>query len=467
MPHVDVTSSSSCLASFGLRLSDWFERWFPDAFALALLAVAVVFGATLATGSGVVEAAQWFGAGFWDLVAFTMQMSMIIVTGYAVATSGPVYAVIRRLAAVPTTGSGAAAYVGLFSMLASLVSWSFSLIFSALLAREVAHRVRGTDYRAIGAAAYLGVGSVWALGLSSSAALIMAAPASLPDSIERISGVIPLTDTIGLWQSLLTALVLIIVSMAVAYSSAPGPADARGMEAMGVRYAPPPRDVGRIEKPGEWLEYSPLLTIVICGLGFGYLAQEVAAFGPGILLELNHYVFTFLMVGLLLHWRPRSFVQAVASSVAPVGGVLIQYPLYAGIVRMMTESGLATELAHLFVSISTRDTFPILVGIYSAFLGLFIPSAGGKWLIEAPYVLEAAKTLEVHLGWVVQTYNATEALANLIHPFWMLPLVGIMGLKARDIVGYSMLQFVVHVPLVLFLVWMLNYTLAYTPPAGP
>ena len=108
-----------------------------------------------------------------------------------------------------------------------------------------------------------------------------------------------------------------------------------------------------------------------------------------------------------------------------------------------------------------------MIGIYSAFLGLFIPSAGGKWLIEAPYMLDAAKSLQVHLGWVVQTYNATEALANLIHPFWMLPLVGILGLKARDIVGYSMLQFVVHVPLVLFLVWALNYTLTYVPPVLP
>jgi short-chain fatty acids transporter len=157
-------------------------------------------------------------------------------------------------------------------------------------------------------------------------------------------------------------------------------------------------------------------------------------------------------------------VKAVAAAIGPVGGVLIQYPLYAGIVKMMTESGLATQLAHFFVAISSRDTFPVMVGIYSAFLGLFIPSAGGKWLIEAPYLLEAAKTQEVHLGWVVQTYNATEALANLIHPFWMLPLVGILGLKARDIVGYSMLQFAVHVPLVLFLVWMLNYTLTYSPP---
>ena len=171
------------------------------------------------------------------------------------------------------------------------------------------------------------------------------------------------------------------------------------------------------------------------------------------------------MVGLLLHWRPRSFVQAIAAAVTPVGGVLIQYPLYAGIVRMMTESGLADADGALLRRRLERSTrIPVMVGIYSAFLGLFIPSAGGKWLIEAPYMLEAAKSLQVHLGWVVQTYNATEALANLIHPFWMLPLVGILGLKARDIVGYSMLQFVVHVPLVLFLVWVLNYTLTYVPP---
>ncbi len=460
MPQVQDNAASSRLARIGLRLSDWFERWFPDAFALALLAVALVFGATLAVGSSPMQSAQWFGAGFWDLVAFTMQMSMIILTGYAVATAPPVYAVVTRMASIPKTGPGATAFVALFSMLASLVSWSFSLIFSGLLAREVTHRVRGADYRAIGAAAYLGVGSVWALGLSSSAALIMAAPASLPDAIERISGVIPLSQTLGLWQSVVVAFMLIVVSMGICYYSAPSGPDARGMSDMGIDYTPATQDVGRRETPGEWLEYSPLLTVVICALGFGYLAREVAMNGPAIVLELNHYVFTFLMVGMLLHWRPRSFVRAIAAAVAPVGGILIQYPLYAGIVKMMTESGLATQMAHFFITVSNQHTFPVMVGIYSAFLGLFIPSAGGKWLIEAPYMLEAAKSLGVHLGWVVQTYNATEALANLIHPFWMLPLVGILGLKARDIVGYSMLQFVVHVPLVLFLVWILNYTLS-------
>jgi short-chain fatty acids transporter len=458
---------SSRLATLGLRLSDWFERWFPDAFALALVAVAVVFAASVMAGSSVLDTAGRFGAGFWDLVTFTVQMSMIVVTGYAVATAPPVYAVIRRLAAVPSTGRGAAAYVGLFSMLTSLLSWSFSLIFSGLLAREVANRVKGSDYRAIGAAAYLGVGSVWALGLSSSAALIMASPASLPDAIEQISGVIPLSQTLGLWQSMTIAGALIVVSMAISFYSAPPASQARGMADMGVAYTPVRHDIGHRQTPGEWLEYSPLLTVVACTLGFGYLAREVMAKGASVLLDLNHYIFMFLMVGLLLHWRPKSFVQAISAAVTPVGGILIQYPLYAGIVKMLTDSGLATQMAHFFVTVSTPQTYPVMIGLYSAFLGLFIPSAGGKWLIEAPYMLDAARSLHVHLGWVVQTYNATEALANLIHPFWMLPLVGILGLKARDIVGYSMLQFVVHVPLVLFLVWILNYTLPYVPPVLP
>src|SRR5262245_4052482 len=280
MTQVQDTIASSRLARIGLRLSEWFERWFPDAFALALLAVVIVFGATLAVGSRPLQSAQWFGTGFWDLVAFTMQMSMIIVTGYAVATAPPVYAVVTRMAAIPKTGPGAAAFVALFSMLSSLLSWSFSLIFSGLLAREVTHRVRGADYRAVGAAAYLGVGSVWALGLSSSAALIMAAPASLPDPIERISGVIPLSQTLGLWQSLAMAVVLIAVSMVIAYSAAPDAAQARSMDDMGVTYAPPATAVEKPEKPGEWLEYSPILTVLLAALGLAYLAGEVATLGP-------------------------------------------------------------------------------------------------------------------------------------------------------------------------------------------
>jgi short-chain fatty acids transporter len=458
MQDVQEKSAAPSLASAGLRLSDWFERWFPDAFALALAAIAIVFIAAAFVSGSPVRTAQAFGAGYWDLTVFTLQMSLIIVSGYAVAVSPPVYAVIRRIAAVPGNGRHAVAIVALFSMLSALISWSFTLIFSALLAREVARRLRHADYRALGAAAFLGIGSVWALGLSSSAALLMAAPASLPDSLKRISGVIPLDQTLGLWQSLLLAVILIIVSVAIAYYSAPNEKDAHGIDAMGVQLPPERARRDHAQTPGEWLEYSPMLSIAISAIGIAYVVSEVARSGPGILLDLNHYVFVFIIAGVLLHWRPRSFVNAVAAGVPSVAGVLVQYPLYAGVLGMMTASGLADRIAKAFLAISNEHTFPLLVGLYSAFLGLLVPSGGGKWLIEAPYLLTAAKALNVHLGWVVQTYNATEALPNMIHPFWMLPLIGILGLKPRDIVGYSMLQFIAHVPIVLFLVWILNYT---------
>ena len=447
------------MAAIGLCLSDWFERWFPDAFALALTTALLVVAASISMGNGVVQSAQWFGAGFWDLTTFTMQISMLIVSGNVLANAPPVRSVVRMLAAIPSSPRGAVAFVAVFSMLSSLVSWTFSLIFSGLLAREVTHRVRGADYRATGAAAYLGVGGVWAFGLTSSAALIMATPASLPESVLRISGVIPLSQTLGLWQSFVVTGALLVVSVLIAYFSAPEPEHARSMEEMGVVYEAAVPDTSHPEKPGEWLEHSPALTIVAALLGVGFLGAEVAAKGPAVLLDLNHYIFLFVIAGLALHVRPRSFVRSVNLAAGSVGGVLVQFPIYAGIVKVITESGVAQKMAHFFIAVSTADTFPIWVGVYSVLLGLFVPSAGGKWLVEAPYVLEAAKSLHVHLGWVVQTYNATESLANLIHPFWMLPLLGILGLKPRDIVGYATLQFVVHVPLVLFLVWALNQTL--------
>src|SRR4029079_5276287 len=179
---------------------------------------------------------------------------------------------------------------------------------------------------------------------------------------------------------------------------------------MGVVYSASNENLGgeRPARPGEWLEHSPLLTVLVAILGIGYLIMEVSSKGISDILDLNHYIFAFLIVGLLLHWRPRSFVRAIAGGVPSAAGVLIQYPLYAGIVKIMTESGLAKLMARSFVEVSTAHTFPVLVGIYSATLGLFVPSAGGKWLIEAPYLLEAAQSLQMHLGWVVQTYNATE-----------------------------------------------------------
>jgi short-chain fatty acids transporter len=159
--------------------------------------------------------------------------------------------------------------------------------------------------------------------------------------------------------------------------------------------------------------------------------------------------------------------------VPATAGILVQFPLYGGIASLLTEAknaagvSVSHYLASVFVGVASTDSFPVLIGIYSAILGFFVPSGGGKWIIEVPYVMQAAIDLKVHLGWAVQIYNAAEALPNLINPFWMLPLLGVIGLKARDIVGYTFIQFVVHVPVVLLLLWILAATLTYHPPVLP
>jgi short-chain fatty acids transporter len=455
--------SASGLARVGVALADWFERWFPDAFIFALIAVILVFIAGFFAGARIRDLVEYFGQGFWGLIPFTMQMAIIIVGGYVVATSPPAHRLIRWLATIPRTPRGAVAFVAFFAMATSLISWGLSLIFSGLLVREIVKQVRGVDYRAIGAASYLGSGTVWALGISSSAALLMATPASIPATLLKISGVIPLSQTIYTWQSMTMAAILILVSIVIAYFSAPA-SSAKTAEYFGVVEESPTTKAPERRTPAEWLEYAPVLSLVIGVLGIAYFGQVVAARGPLAALDLNTYNFLFLMIGLLLHWSPRSFTRAVHNAVPATSGVLIQFPFYGGIFGIMTMSPLSRDLAGFFVRISSHGTFPVLVAIYSGILGLFVPSGGSKWLIEAPYVLQAAKDLHVNLGWVVQIYNTAEALPSLVNPFWMLPLLGILKVKARDLVGYGVLYLTVNAGLVLFFVWFFARTFAYVPP---
>jgi short-chain fatty acids transporter len=179
------------------------------------------------------------------------------------------------------------------------------------------------------------------------------------------------------------------------------------------------------------------------------------------------------MAGLLLHWRPKRFLDAVKKAVPATSGVLIQFPLYGGIAAMLTQpkngAGVAVsdQIAHAFVSLTTQHSYPLAIGVYSAVLGFFVPSGGGKWLLEAPYLMQAANDLKVHLGWAVEIYNSAEALPNMINPFWMLPLLGVLGLRARNIVGFTFLQLLVMLPLTLFLLWAFAFTLTYHPPVMP
>ena len=395
------SSDQSRFSRLGASLSDWSERWFPDAFVFALVACVIVAVAALCLGSKPADLVKWFGTGFWSFVPFTMQMVVIVVSGYVVASSPPVYRLIVALSKVPKTPRGAVAYVAFLSTFTSMISYGLSLIFAGFLAREIASRMK-VDYRAIGAAAYLGLGSIWALGLSSSAALMMASKGLIPPAILKIGGVVPLDATIYTWQSLLTAGILMLVSVLVAWLTVPLGNDVRTIESFGLTFEPMQAPLEKREKPGEWLEYFPPLTLAIALLGFGYLYGVISEKGWMQALDLPNYNLFFLMLGLVLHWRARSFTKAVSAAIPATSGIVIQFPFYAGIAAIIASSAISEELKNLFVRLTTIDTYPILVTIYSAVLGLFAPSGGGKWVLEAPYVLQAAIEQKVNLGWVIQ-----------------------------------------------------------------
>src|SRR6476620_109717 len=464
------------LVQIAIGFTAWAERWFPDAFIFVAIAVVVVALAALVNGASPVAVSVAFGNGFWSLITFTMQMAFVAIGGYVVATSAPAQRLIGWLADLPKTGVGAVGLVAAVSILASLLNWGLSLIFGGLLVRALGERRElQMDYRAAAAAAYLGLGATWAMGLSSSAAQLQANPASLPKSLLPITGVIPFSETIFLWQSIVVTVVLLVISVAIAIWSAPGPDTAVTAESLGMDLAREDQiAVPGPKQPGEWLEHSPVLTVTLALLAAGWVVYEFSRQHWMIAISsLNTYNFIFIMLGLLLHWRPKRFLISVTKAVPATAGVLIQFPFYGAIAAILTQATnsagvtVSDQITHAFVNMSTQHLYPLVIGVYSAILGFFIPSGGGKWLLEAPYVMQAANDLKVHLGWAVQVYNAAEALPNLINPFWMLPLLGVLGLKARDIVGFTFLQLLVHLPLVLFLLWALAYTLEYHPPVIP
>ncbi|MGY4472797.1 short-chain fatty acids transporter [Bradyrhizobium sp. USDA 3364] len=367
-------------------------------------------------------------------------------------------------------------FVGVLSIFLSLLNWGLSLIFSGLLVREIARRTDiRLDYRAAGAAGYLGLGCGFTLGITSSAAQLQANAGSIPASLLPITGVIGFSETILTWQNMVTVAMVTVVSAAICYFTTPAPEQAKTAKDLGVALGDDRIEVRKPARPGDWLEFSPLLTILIAVLAAGWLWQTFQSGNPLITLSgLNTYNFVFLILGIVLHWRPRSLIESFSKAMPSVSGVLLQFPFYAGIAQILTKvpnsSGttLSDTIAHWFVGASSNSTvFSFLVGIYSALLGFFVPSAGGKWVIEAPYIMKAAHDIGAHLGWTVMVYNIAETLPNFINPFWMLPLLGILGLKSKDLIGYTSVQFFIHFPIVMLLAAILMATFTYHPPILP
>ena len=469
------TSSERGLARVAQSLAAWTEKWFPDAYVFALAGVVIVAVAALANGASPHAVVDAFGDGFWDLTAFTLQMAMVVLTGYVVATSPPVARLIDRLATVPRTASSAVSVVAFLSMSVSFLNWGLSLVFGGLLARAIARRTDlRVDYRALGAAAFMGLGAVWALGMSSSAAQLQATATSLPPALLKITGVLDFGDTIFTWQSLLMCAIITALTVAIAHFSAPRGAAIRTAEELDVDVDDQPAEVAPRSRPGEWLEYSRILPVLAALMTLGWLVSQLVTKPVlTVVSSLNGYLLVFLMLGLVLHGTPRKFLQAVTLAVPATAGILVQFPLYAAMAAILTEAEgnggltISEHLAEFFTNIGGGGSFAVVIALYTVVLGVFVPSGGGKWLVEAPYVMQAATDVQMNLGWTVQIYNVAEALPNLVNPFFMLPLLAVLKLRARDLVGFTFLQFMFHLPVVLLLVWLLGMTFDYVPPVVP
>lgn len=469
----ETSISDGALVRAARRFTELAERWFPDAFIFVAFAVAISTIAAFAIGAPAQSIANAFGDGFWSLITFTMQLALLLVTGYVVAVSPPVERLMIWLASWPQTGRGAVGLIATVAMSVSLLNWAMSLIVGGLLVRACAQRDDlNLDYRAAGAAAYLGLGATWAFGVGSLSAQLQANVNSLPPSLLAITGVIPLRESVFLWPSLATLAVLFVVSLIIAIWSAPSQETSITVTDLKITSAPLRQSLPKPTRPSEWFAYSPVVSLVLVALGALWIFREFADQGAlTAISNLNTYNFCFLMAGLLLHWRPARFLSAVANSMPAVSGVLIQFPFFGAIAAILTIAtdangvSVSDHIAHGFTSLPT-SLYPIAVATYSTVLGTFIPSGGGRWVVAAPAVMQAAIDLKVHLGWAVQLFNVV-SMPLLINPFFMLPLVAILGLKPRDIVGYTFLQFLWHVPVVLFLLWYFTGALPYSPPQIP
>lgn len=410
------------------------ERWLPDAFIFVIvLTLVAALAAILTQGTSPLALVEMWGNGFWALLQFAMQMLLVLVTGFILASSPPVRRILERIAGLARSRGSAILLVSLVSLAASWLNWGFGLVVGAIFAKEVARQVR-VDYRLLVASAYSGF-VIWHGGLSGSIPLTIATEGHFTES--QI-GVVPTSATIfSVWNLAIVAAIVIVVPLVNRLML---PLEHEQVLVDPARLEERPRGMVHAPTPAERLENSPVLMWLIGVPGLIWLAVYFAG-GGGI--NLNVVNFLFLFLGILCHGTPRSLLASLDEAVRGGAGIVIQFPFYAGIMAIMTDSGLAASLSEWFVSISTADTLPFWSFISAGIVNIFVPSGGGQWAVQAPVMLPAAEALGADIAHVVMGVAWGDAWTNLLQPFWALPMLGIAGLKPRDIMGFCVVQLLI------------------------
>jgi short-chain fatty acids transporter len=430
----------------------------PFLFAVLLTYVVLVAGVVV-EGASPIAMAQYWQDGFWVLLTFAMQMVLILVTGYALAYHPWVRGVIAWLTGIPNDGKQAVVLVGVIAMVVAWIHWGLGLIVGAVLAREMGRQAneRGLSvhYPLLCVAGYMGMGLTWHWGLAASAPLLMNTPDNVFVEQGVVDGLISTSQTIFHPYTLALVVTSIVYAALVLYLLAPpaeqtesiteyvpqsqlGSASTDGGEASTSVDAP----TGTI---GDRIDNSRLLGGVIALTG---VALSVATFvqqGLGA-LNLNVVNFLFLFLGLALFTRPAAYQEAFSDAIPATSGIILQFPFYAGIIGMMNASGLSETLAETLVSLSTPATFPAVAWITAGIVNIFVPSGGGEWTVIGTTILAAANELGVPAGQATIAYAVGDAHTNLFQPFWALPLLGITGIRAREMFGYAVTMLLLLIP---------------------
>jgi short-chain fatty acids transporter len=419
-----------------------FERLLPEPFVFAVLLtiLTAILAAIFAPKHSVPEILGGWYHGIFLIFPFAFQMVLILVTGYALTSSRPVSIVLKRLAALPKTAPQAVALTVVVGMVTVLLNWGFGLIASAVFAREIAKRHR-LDFAWLLAGAYSGF-VMFPPGLSSSIALAQATPGSALNIVQKLTGqLVPLSHSLLVPFNYVPVIVLFIVLPFLFSRMQPPeaemqPADQARLEAEDAP-VPHPVSIGF----GGMLDHAWILNLILVAAAFGYLGMQMAA--GTFHLDINSLILIFLSLGLLLHWTPIAYVEAVNNAARVTGSLLLQYPIYGGIMGMMTATGLAGVIAEWFLAFSTTRTLPFWGYISSIIISIFVPSGGGHWAVQGPFIVPAAVALHVNLAAVAQGVGYGEGVANMIQPFWALPLLAIAGIGMRRVMGFTVITFFV------------------------
>lgn len=416
-------------------------KYMPDAsiFAVVLTIIALILGITLAKQTPVQMIGHW-GKGFWELLAFAMQMALIVVTGSAIANSPIVKKGIRRLASIPKSSKHAVWMVTFVSVLVSYLHWGLSLIVGALLAKEIAKQLRikkiPFEYGLIAAGGYVGQ-MTWHGMLSASIGLSIATPGHI---LESEMGIIPMSDYMINPMNIFVTIALLILPPLAASMMHPKDKDVMPLEEDALR-AIETEDVTIRKRPenpsiGDILNYSPIIAAAIGLLGLFQVVRSFVANGFSA-LDINMVNFIFLFVGILLYGNIANYVRAVGAAASSTAGIIFQFPFYAGIMGMIKYSGLVAILANGIVAISTETTFYLWTFLSASVVNLFVPSGGGQWTVQGPVAIASAQMMNANMVKTCLMVAYGNTWTNMFQPFWAIALLGITGLKAKDIMGYS------------------------------